>query len=145
MKTCPGQFKCNNSVTCLAITNICDKYIDCPGGDDEHWCDHGIPVCPSKCSCLFFSIVCNTTELLIESTRRNLDMTGGHTRAHPLHKYSQSYYCTGHSDGHMLRSVYNETYVNSPVYYKLFHHLIKDNPVCHHMNMPKLYNNMNGI
>ena len=53
---CPGQFKCADSIICLAIQNTCDKFKDCHNGDDELFCDPFIPECPPGCNCLGFIV-----------------------------------------------------------------------------------------
>ena len=68
-KSCPGQFKCNNSTICVAIQNTCDKTVDCPMGDDEYLCFQQVPDCPMKCLCSFFSISCsNVTSYIVPQT-----------------------------------------------------------------------------
>ncbi len=55
---CPGQFKCADSIICLAIQNTCDKFKDCHNGDDELFCDPFIPECPPGCNCLGYIVYC---------------------------------------------------------------------------------------
>ena len=58
-RICPGQFKCHNTSTCVAIENLCDKKHDCILGDDEYFCDPEPPgVCANNCSCIVYSIFC---------------------------------------------------------------------------------------
>ena len=54
--SCPGQYKCNDSVICLDLQSLCDVVLDCPGGDDERLCTQKVPDCLEECVCLFFSI-----------------------------------------------------------------------------------------
>ncbi|XP_072017016.1 uncharacterized protein [Amphiura filiformis] len=54
--TCPGSYLCDkvhevNISMCVAIEEVCDGQIGCPGGDDEIKCD--IKRCPEECSCAY--------------------------------------------------------------------------------------------
>ena len=51
-RTCPGLFKCKDSVTCVSLFSLCDGILDCRFVDDEQFCHPAIPVCPMNCSCL---------------------------------------------------------------------------------------------
>ena len=54
--SCPGFFKCHQSVICLAQNNICDNTTDCQFGDDEYFCQIKIPMCPDNCTCVLLDI-----------------------------------------------------------------------------------------
>ncbi len=53
IRSCPGYFKCLNSVICIYPESLCDGIIDCPHGDDISFCDMNLP-----CSCLLYSLSC---------------------------------------------------------------------------------------
>ncbi len=56
--SCKGQLKCYNSFICVHAVGVCDTEADCPHGDDEYFCVPSLPLCPSTCSCLLFTISC---------------------------------------------------------------------------------------
>ncbi len=60
-KSCPGQFKCNNSMICVTLHSLCDNETDCLYGDDELFCKN-VPECPESCRCLLF-LPCAVGEL----------------------------------------------------------------------------------
>ncbi len=64
--SCPGQFRCHDSITCLHVDNTCDKVTDCKHGDDEFFCFPPIPKCPKNCKCFLYSISCKNLETSIE-------------------------------------------------------------------------------
>ncbi len=52
------QYKCKDSQIHIHLSTICDESRDCPLGDDEIFCDLNIVLCPSKCSCLVYTLYC---------------------------------------------------------------------------------------
>ncbi len=64
-RVCSGMFKCKNSSICLDEGNLCDGFPDCSLAGDESFCDAHQPnsYCPSKCSCLLFSLFCENINL----------------------------------------------------------------------------------
>ncbi len=62
-RNCAGQFKCKDSSICIWPERHCDSnnIIDCPLGDDESFCDLVSLRCPDDCSCLMYSLFCNTS------------------------------------------------------------------------------------
>ena len=64
--SCPGQFKCLNSVTCVDVLNTCDNVNDCLQQDDEWFCLPKIPECPFTCTCLLLIISCKGLHIIIE-------------------------------------------------------------------------------
>ncbi len=65
---CPGQFRCQNTSTCIAPDSICNGISDCPFGDDEYFCFPKLPTCPNNCSCVVYSILCFHASNLIFNT-----------------------------------------------------------------------------
>ncbi len=55
IRSCPGLFKCLNSVICISPESLCDGIIDCPYGDDIRFCDMNLPVCPILCVIIIFT------------------------------------------------------------------------------------------
>ena len=56
------MYKCKgNKHVRVSISNVCDKHVDCPDGDDEFHCMLRAIACPSNCFCLIFSITCSRT------------------------------------------------------------------------------------
>ncbi len=64
-RSCPGRFKCKDSVICLSVDNICDGITDCPKQDDEFLCFPEIPSCSEKCKCFVYTIRCSNHRLLL--------------------------------------------------------------------------------
>ncbi len=56
--SCPRQFKCHNTSTCIAPDNMCNGVYDCILGDDEYFCYPKLPACPENCTCIVYSIAC---------------------------------------------------------------------------------------
>ena len=56
---CVHLFKCKNTQRCIHFTDICDTKIDCPLGDDESMCSLKKAICPQKCTCLAFAVMCS--------------------------------------------------------------------------------------
>ncbi len=56
--SCPRQFRCHNTSTCIAPDSICDGVQDCLIGDDEYFCFPKLPPCPENCTCILYSISC---------------------------------------------------------------------------------------
>ena len=54
--SCSSLFNCRKSQLCVQIGDTCNKFPDCPYGDDELLCD--IPQCPKRCICLNYAIKC---------------------------------------------------------------------------------------
>ncbi len=50
--SCPGQFRCHNTSTCIAPDSMCNNIIDCILGDDEYFCYPKLPSCPENCTCI---------------------------------------------------------------------------------------------
>ncbi len=50
--SCPGQFRCHNTSTCIAPDSMCNNIIDCVRGDDEYFCHPELPTCPENCTCI---------------------------------------------------------------------------------------------
>ncbi|XP_072046373.1 uncharacterized protein [Amphiura filiformis] len=53
---CPGSYLCDkapdvNISKCVTMDEVCDGEIECPGGDDETFCD--VKKCPDDCSCQY--------------------------------------------------------------------------------------------
>ncbi len=59
-RVCAGLFKCRNSSLCIWHEEQCDGQTQCPLGDDEQFCDLKYHQCPGNCSCLLYSLFCNT-------------------------------------------------------------------------------------
>ena len=58
-KSCLGMYKCFKSARkCLHILNVCNKYVDCPYGDDEWMCELAQITCPIQCTCLLLAMEC---------------------------------------------------------------------------------------
>ena len=57
-RNCLGLFKCIDSTICISPASLCDGTIDCPHGDDIRFCNMKLPVCPSSCTCLLYSLFC---------------------------------------------------------------------------------------
>ena len=62
-QSCPGQFKCLDSIVCVTLESICDTIKDCPYRDDEYFCasksQHTIfSYCPENCKCLLYTLAC---------------------------------------------------------------------------------------
>ncbi len=55
-RTCPGLFKCQNSIRCLHYQNVEDGIKDCQNGDDEIF--KGLSACPVSCLCLMSAVTC---------------------------------------------------------------------------------------
>ncbi len=55
---CQGLFKCLNVSMCLSVESYCDGIHDCLYGDDEIFCEPGLMICGTNCSCLLYSISC---------------------------------------------------------------------------------------
>ena len=43
---------------CLDASSMCNMWVECPNGDDEHLCLQRVPDCPNNCVCSFFSVSC---------------------------------------------------------------------------------------
>ena len=52
MYKCPAE----NHIICLTREQRCDGHFDCPGGDDEWYCDI---TCPSSCQCKALNVECS--------------------------------------------------------------------------------------
>ncbi len=62
---CNNMFKCRYSRrTCTKLTALCDGTKDCPLGEDEFLCDLNGKVCPTNCTCFFYTIECKLLEAL---------------------------------------------------------------------------------
>ncbi len=57
-RNCTNFFKCRNDVACVHPGNVCDDNVDCPLGDDEHFCILKTIICPKVCACLTHAIMC---------------------------------------------------------------------------------------
>ncbi len=57
-QSCPGQFKCDNSIICVTLHSLCDEETDCPLGDDELFCEN-VPKCLESCKCVHHKDICN--------------------------------------------------------------------------------------
>ncbi len=79
--SCPGYFKCHQSVICLVTENICDHNIDCKFGDDEYYCQIEIPSCAEEG--IWSLQLCNSIP--------NIDVSF-HLTCH----YNHIFYCTHH-------------------------------------------------
>ena len=53
--TCPGYYRCFQSVVCVHADHLCDDQHHCPQQDDEWLCNM---TCPSQCLCLGQAFVC---------------------------------------------------------------------------------------
>ena len=61
-RSCPGLFKCKDTPTCIDMTQVCDKQINCPArGEDEAIC-HAI-TCPDGCTCIGEMYDCSNSSL----------------------------------------------------------------------------------
>ena len=64
---CCRMFKCVKSQICLHIGDICDGYNDCPWNDDELMCTLMGTICPEKCKCLNFGIICTNVSVNVQT------------------------------------------------------------------------------
>ncbi len=55
---CHNSYKCRAHQKCLHLGDVCDGSVDCPTGDDEHFCSLHNVGCPKACESLLFSIRC---------------------------------------------------------------------------------------
>ena len=56
--SCPGQFRCHNTSTCIAPDSMCNNITDCIMGDDEYLCYlQLVTTCPENCTCKHCEIV----------------------------------------------------------------------------------------
>ena len=53
--TCPGLYRCRDSVVCLHTDHLCDGWPQCPQHDDEWLCD---ATCPKQCLCQGYFFRC---------------------------------------------------------------------------------------
>ena len=53
--TCPGYYRCFQSVVCVHADHLCDDQHHCPQHDDEWLCNM---TCPSQCLCLGHAFFC---------------------------------------------------------------------------------------
>ncbi len=67
--SCPGQFRCHNTSTCIAPDSMCNDINDCILGDDEYFCYPKLPTCPKNCTCIVYSISCFESMDLIFHSR----------------------------------------------------------------------------
>ncbi len=63
LKSMPGFFHCHSSCVHIMLHSLCDNILDCPGEDDETNCDLNNTVCPLKCSCFRYSLICSNFTL----------------------------------------------------------------------------------
>ena len=54
LRSCIGLFKCKYTSVCISLEIVCDKYVDCPEGDDEIFC----LFCLQSCTCYRMGILC---------------------------------------------------------------------------------------
>ncbi len=66
-RSCSNLFKCNGSVFCVHIGDVCDGYNNYPGGDDEQMCVLFEHKCPHLCQCLALAVVCTDNLVLVGS------------------------------------------------------------------------------
>ncbi len=59
VRTMPGYYHCNSSVRYILLNNLCDDIFDCPEKDDETVCELKNTVCPTKCLCFRYSLICS--------------------------------------------------------------------------------------
>ncbi len=62
-RRCEGSFLCRKSRVCVHLNSVCDVTADCPLYDDESFCSLQHTVCPGKCDCLTYAVLCQN-ELL---------------------------------------------------------------------------------
>ncbi len=61
LRQCEQLFKCKHSQICIHFGQVCNQRIDCPGRDDEHFCDLKAVMCPRNCLCLTYALDCQNT------------------------------------------------------------------------------------
>ena len=73
--TCPGYYRCRDSIVCVHPIHLCDGYPHCPQGDDEYLCDL---MCPHNCTCYGNSFLCKSADILLTTfpDLRSLDARG---------------------------------------------------------------------
>ena len=64
-RNCHGMYACPDSSICIHLSGICDSIIECPGYNDEVFCD--LPPCPEGCECLACMAITNTTTMTFSS------------------------------------------------------------------------------
>ena len=80
------MYKCrtDNRVICLTQQQRCDGHSDCPGGDDEWYCDI---TCPSTCRCKALNVDCSnqgfTSVPSVHSQSRRLVLSGNDLQVLP--------------------------------------------------------------
>lgn len=53
------MFTCKPEIICINSINVCDKYFDCPNGDDEENCDYSFFFKCSSGEDISSNLVCN--------------------------------------------------------------------------------------
>ncbi len=60
---CTNMFKCKTKNTCIHLGHVCNEIEDCLDGEDEQLCELKGLVCPQKCECLLFTLLCIMSKL----------------------------------------------------------------------------------
>ena len=64
--TKPGFYHCTNTSINIDLSNVCDDILDCPDGSDEQSCILQNIECPSQCTCLIYTTICNQSSVLYD-------------------------------------------------------------------------------
>ncbi len=92
---CTQMVKCKNTMKkCVHTGSLCDGQNDCPLGDDEILCALELFICPHKCTCLLFAILCQNISQIIINPATNFFFQSIFVHNCSLHsfKYLQNYF-----------------------------------------------------
>ncbi len=62
---CVNMYKCSESHLCIHLDEVCDSKTDCGMQDDEMACHLSKKLCPKKCHCILYAVLCENMTVQI--------------------------------------------------------------------------------